>query len=138
MMKRVLAAVLCIFLLLCLWVPPASAAAVEGTCGESLTWTLDTDGTLTISGTGKMADFPAAAPWAAYREDITSVVLAEGVETIGQRAFADCAALTAVEMPGSLTSIGREAFFSCAVLTSLRIPKRVEKSATKRFTAAPR
>ena len=83
MMKRLLAAVLCISLLLCLWVPPASAAAVEGSCGESLTWTLDADGTLTISGTGKMADFPVAAPWAAYKTQILSLSVATSPASCG-------------------------------------------------------
>ena len=32
-------------------------AATSGTCGENLTWTLDSEGTLTISGTGKMEDY---------------------------------------------------------------------------------
>ena len=29
----------------------------SGKCGENLTWTLDDDGTLTISGTCKMDDY---------------------------------------------------------------------------------
>lgn len=77
MMKRVLAATLCISPLLCLWVPTVSAAEAAGACGESLTWILDSDGTLTISGTGEMTDFPAAAPWVAYKMQIRSLSVAE-------------------------------------------------------------
>ncbi len=135
MMKRVLAAVLCISLLLCLWVPPASAAAVEGTCGESLTWTLDTDGTLTISGTGKMADFPAAAPWAAYKMQILSLSVAEGVTTLGNAAFSGCSRLSDVALPGSLTAIGDEAFRACHALTQISVPNNVTRLGDRAFFA---
>lgn len=134
-MKRVLAAVLCIFLLLCLWVPPASAAAVEGSCGESLTWTLDTDGTLTISGTGKMADFPAAAPWAAYKTQILSLSVAEGVTTLGNAAFSGCSRLSDVALPGSLTAIGDEAFRACHALTQIAVPNNVTRLGDRAFFA---
>ena len=39
------------------------AAASSGTCGENLTWTLE-DGVLTISGSGKMADYSSSKPTA--------------------------------------------------------------------------
>ena len=43
---------------------PVARAAESGSCGENLTWSLE-DGTLTITGSGAMTDFPesAMAPW---------------------------------------------------------------------------
>lgn len=48
----------------------ATEEVASGTCGENLTWTLDTDGTLTISGEGEMTDwnYLSNAPWYIYRE----------------------------------------------------------------------
>ena len=41
--------------LLCLTATVSAAEIVEsGECGDNLTWTLDDEGTLTISGTGPM------------------------------------------------------------------------------------
>ena len=41
--------------------PKARAATASGTCGDNLTWALDNAGTLTISGTGPMADYDTDA-----------------------------------------------------------------------------
>lgn len=40
---------------------PAGAEAVTGACGEGIEWTYE-DGTLTVSGSGPMENFEAAAP----------------------------------------------------------------------------
>ncbi len=52
-------------LLLVGMVPMFSSAATivdYGTCGDNMTWTLDSDGTLTVSGMGVMNDyFPASS-----------------------------------------------------------------------------
>ena len=66
-------------------------AATSGTCGEALTWTLDEAGTLTISGTGDMTDWSDAAgtPWYAFHDSIETVVIENGVTSIGEYAFND-------------------------------------------------
>ncbi len=53
----------------------------SGTCGENVTWTLTKDGTLTISGTGAMKNYgyEGGQPWMAYANQITSVVVENGV-----------------------------------------------------------
>ena len=102
----------------------ASAATVaSGTCGDTLTWTLDDAGTLTISGTGEMYDY--GFTWYDYWEDIQKVVIKSGVTTIGECAFRDCYSVTDVTIPASVTSIGMEAFYWCESLTSVTIPKSV-------------
>ena len=97
----------------------------SGTCGadgDNLTWTLDAcDSTLIISGTGAMANYPANMPWKDYRTSITSVIISDGVTTIGAHAFNGCSHLTSLTVPSSLTSIGQNAFSGCWAMESLYI-----------------
>ena len=105
----------------------ASAADSDGTCGENLTWVLDKDGTLTISGTGDMEDYADAspAPWNAQKENIKTVVIGDGITGIGNSAFDGCTKLTAVTIPEGVTSIDDSVFYGCKSLTSVRIPASV-------------
>ena len=106
----------------------------SGNCGTTnheseVTWELaftSTTGILTISGTGAMKDYgaPDDQPWKDYRSSITSVVIEDGVTSIGDYAFEGCnnANLTSVTIPASVTSIGGSAFSSCSSLSSVTIP----------------
>ena len=113
-------------------IPMAVATEIaSGTCGaegDNLTWTLDSDGVLTISGTGDMAYYSASneAPWAEHRETITEIVLPEGMTSIGDYAFADCSKVKEVIIPDSVISIYGGAFANCTELAYLRIPKSVK------------
>ena len=98
----------------------------SGSCGENVTWTLTADGTLTISGTGTMTDYAnSGSPWYSCRGAIKSVVIQQGVTSIGDLAFWDCSGLTSVTIPDGVTSIGGDAFSGCAALTSVTIPGSV-------------
>ena len=98
----------------------------RNTCGDNLTWELDSDGTLTISGTGKMWDYNwDQSPWYNTRDKILSVVITAGVTRVGRYAFHECNKLTNVTMPDSVTSIGDYAFSGCSSLTSVTIPDSV-------------
>ena len=103
----------------------AYAAIVDGTCGDNLTWTLNTkDSTLTISGTGEMTtSYPA--PWYDYRSYIKYVTLPDGLTNIGGEAFRECSGLTSITIPNSVTSIGDYVFYYCRSLTSITIPNSV-------------
>lgn len=105
-------------------------AASSGNCGDSgsnVTWSLDDNGTLTISGSGKIEDYRSDIdqPWYSNRSDITSVVIEPGVTSIGSLAFYKCSNLTSITIPSGLTSIGEMAFFNCSALTSVTIPNGV-------------
>ncbi len=102
-------------------------AATSGTCGANLTWTLDDEGTLTISGTGAMTNYSSSsnAPWYSVSTSVKSVVIDSGVTSIGNRAFYYCDSLTSVTIPNSVTSIGSYAFYNCNRLTSITIPDSV-------------
>ena len=99
-------------------------AQTSGTCGANLTWTLS-NGTLTISGTGDMTNYPYfnSSPW--YSCSIKSVDIKNGVTSIGDYAFFYCSSLTSVTIPNSVTSIGSDAFSRCTGLTSVTIPNSV-------------
>ncbi len=114
---------LALVLLLAL-LPGGVLAANSGTCGASLTWTLDSAGKLTISGTGAMNDFNGSEyPW--EQDQIVKVVIGNGVTNIGRYAFYNCSNLTSVTIPASVTEIGDLAFYGCAKLTSVTIPAGV-------------
>ena len=108
----------------------AASAASSGNCGDSgsnVTWSLDDNGTLTISGSGKIEDYRSDIdqPWYSNRSDITSVVIEPGVTSIGSQAFYECSNLTSITIPSGLTSIGEQAFGNCTGLTSITIPSSV-------------
>ncbi len=113
---------LSILALLCLTVTSAWADD-SGTCGTSLTWSyVESTHTLTISGTGAMADFGyMETPWYGYRTDITNIVIEDGVTTIGEYAFIECENLTTVTIPNNVTSIGYMAFLGCYSLKTVTI-----------------
>ena len=104
-----------------------ASAESSGNCGDSgsnVTWSLDDNGTLTISGSGKIEDYRSDIdqPWYSNRSDITSVVIEPGVTSIGSQAFYECSNLTSITIPSGLTSIGEQAFGNCTGLTSITIP----------------
>ena len=132
MKKRIFSFVLAVLMIASLL--PATALAVDivdsGTCGakgSNLTWTLDSEGVLTISGSGGMHDYdgPSSPPWYRSRSMVKSAVIADGVTSIGEWAFFGCGSLTSVTIPNSVTSIGRYAFYYCTSLTSVTIPDSV-------------
>ena len=122
-MKKILSLILCTALLLscCPVIPLQASAATSGTCGDNLTWVLDDEGTLTISGTGPMTDLESysGAPWYGNRESIKNVIIESGVTTIGKCAFFYCERLTSVTIGDSVSAIGSGAFDYCTDLTGI-------------------
>lgn len=119
-MKRWL--VMSLICVLCLMVVitafPVSAAEVSGTYGDNINWVLE-DGVLTLSGIGEMTQLLAVTPWKDYSNEITKVVIEEGVTSVAKRAFRSCTALTTVTFPESLTALGEEAFAYCRALKTI-------------------
>ena len=134
MKKKLLGILFVLGLLLALPSMVSFAETKSGTCGATgneanVTWVLDDNGTLTISGTGNMKDYDSVsyifAPWYDARINIQTVVIGSGVTRIGNWAFYQCANLKSVTIPNSVTSIGSYAFRSCTSLTSATIPNSV-------------
>ena len=121
--KTKIAAVLLLIMLGIVLFPGKKLNAAEeksGTCGDNVTWTLDDEGTLTISGSGAMSDT------AFYqRTDIKKVVIESGVTSIGRSAFFSCTSLTSITIPDSVTSFGKDAFRNCTSLTKISLPNSV-------------
>jgi len=101
----------------------------SGECGNDLTWVLDSDGVLTISGTGEMYDFENygenPAPWCDYRYYITEIIMEEGVTYIGENAFENCDNAQSISIPNTVTRIGNWAISWCPSLSELYIPASV-------------
>ena len=127
MKKRILSVVLVLSMMVS-FMPIIASAATSGTCGDNLTWTLD-NGTLTISGTGKMKDYDREdyrpASWYSNRKSIKNIVIEKGVTNISTYAFDGCSNLTNITISNSVTSIGGFAFGGCSSLTSITIPNSV-------------
>ncbi len=103
-----------------------SEVVASGTCGENLTWTLDKNGDLTISGAGAMYDYSYgnSAPWRSqgYESKVKRAIINEGVTNIGDCVFDECSRLTYISIPSSVISIGEHAFYHCSSLTSISLP----------------
>ena len=99
----------------------------SGTYGNNLTWTLDRDGTLTISGIGPMESYQIYEdrPWNDKQDLVTSVVIQSGVTTIGENAFVNFSNMSNISIPDSILSIGKYAFSCCTSLTVITVPRSV-------------
>ncbi len=147
-MKRTRSHIFCLLLcltLLAVLLPGVFSLSTEaaeivnsGTCGENLTWTLDDEGTLIISGTGEMKDYEDddcnifPRPWGT---DIKKAVIQEGVTSIGASAFYKCSKLTSVTLPDSLTKINFNAFLRCSKLTDITLPDSLTSIGYSAFSA---
>ena len=93
-----------------------------------MSWYFDeTTGTLTITGTGPMANYISSqpSPWYGYRGGIKLVTLDNRITSIGHMAFDGCTSLTSITIPDGVTSIGAMAFRGCSSLTNITIPNGV-------------
>ena len=93
------------------------AATVEasgkfGASGSNLTWSLDSDGVLTVSGSGAMEDFAnvSKVPWYSKITKVKTVVIESGVTNIGKDAFYGVSSLVNATISDTVTSIGNRAF----------------------------
>jgi len=103
-----------------LLVVSVSAETISGTCGDSATWSFDPEtGVLTIGGTGVLDTQVNSAnyvevPWKAYADDITSIVVCEGITEIQRYTFQSLKNVGTVQLPASLTYIYGDSVFGSA------------------------
>ena len=158
MKKRILSILLAVLMLLSVlplgMVDTAYAAETSGVaaqsyyvaggqCGDDLTWTLDSSGTLTISGTGPMYNYSLwDNPWCdiALRSSgistrVVNAVVSSGVTALGERALADCGSMVSVSLPETLLTVGESCFMSSDALRSITIPNSVRSIGLGAFTA---
>ena len=122
-----------IYILILQLLPLVAHADKNGSCGKygsnvSYTFFEETK-TLVISGEGEMKNYTnlggPLAPWFNYANKITSVVIEQGVTSIGNCSFWQCNKITSVSISSSVTSIGKSAFLNCNELTYITIPNSV-------------
>lgn len=107
----------------------------SGICGDNLTWILNGDGKLTISGTGEMYSFEDEEPeWYESKSNIKEVIFNDGVTSVGDYAFSNCTSLTSVSMPNGLKKIGIAAFMNCNNIKILNIPNTVTTISKSAFS----
>jgi hypothetical protein len=111
-----------------------------GSAGENVRYTFNhLNGTLKISGNGAMwdYDFPpsdANRPWHTYRSSIKTVIIENGVTSIGNWVFSDCSSLELIIIPDSVTNVGNWAFSGCSSLESIIIPDSVTNIGHQAFS----
>ncbi len=98
----------------------------NGAWGD-LEWEIYSDGTLLISGEGKMDDLSwyEDVAWAVHRDEITRVIVKEGVTSISAYAFSQHEKVTSVKLPSSVKTLGLNSFRACTSIKELSIPKGV-------------
>lgn len=95
------------------------AYAVDYSCGNNATWSLDTNsGDLIISGTGRVD----TRPWKDYANYIKYVTIEEGITQLCDSCFYDCKELKTVSLPFSLKLVGSSMFYNCSKLESIDFP----------------
>ncbi len=106
---------------------------LKGSCGENASFRLDKNGVLTVSGTGPMDDYSlnyavtenntvklvCSHPWVEHVDEIKSVVIEDGITSVGSYAFYECSRLSTVSVPDSVAGYGESSFKNCGQLTSI-------------------
>ena len=116
-MKRKITILTIVFLSSVLMCANAFAVAT-GRCGDSITWTLDDSGNLTLSGSGEMWNYGYdSSPFKDY--EIRKATIEDGITSIGKYAFYGCSGLTELTLSNSLTSIEDSAFSDCSGLANI-------------------
>ena len=108
-------------------------AAATGRCGDSITWTLDDSGNLTLSGSGEMWNNGYGdSPFKDY--EIRKATVKYGITSIGESAFLGCRGMTELTLPNTLECIEWGAFRGCSGLTELTLPNSVESIGESAFS----
>ena len=101
----------------------------SGNCGNNITWTIDDNGLMFISGSGDMPyrfTEPYDYPWHPYAESVKRLIVDEGITGISNSAFRDFVNLTQARIADSVGSIGRNAFYGCTSLKTVVLPESID------------
>lgn len=132
-------------------VPSSSSASTiaenniiaSGNCGDNITWTIDNEGELHLSGSGPMYDYyfliiPSsyhdvfiAPDWVGF-DFLKTLVIDEGITTVGREAFETLSNLSSISLPNTLESIGDYAFEGCPI-EEIVIPESVKSVGKEAF-----
>lgn len=143
MMKKITSLIIVLAMLVttlfCFDVTSAFAAnPTSGTCGTNVKWNLNTTtGVLTLTGSGATKDYgetalKGIAPWSDSRNLIKSIVVGEGITSLGRLIFNKCTAAESVSLPSTLTKMSDTTvprygtFRECTSLKSITMPANLE------------
>ena len=151
-MKRFVSIIIAIAMLSSLFSVSAASSSVHSGKFEGnpdISWKLDKNGTLTVTGNG---DMPYECPWFEwksfdYRDKVKKLVVGEGItfilcfcgmenlktvslpstlKTIGSQCFMNDTALESITIPDSVTAITDAAFSGCTALKTIKLPANLE------------
>lgn len=115
----------------------ASTGGESGAAGKKIKWSWsNTDGILNITGTGAMYDYDTVDSiplWQNYSNEISKIVISDGVTKIGAWAFRGLDNVTSVSIPNSVTTIKTGAFSKCSSIKSVKLPKSLSSFAVYSF-----
>ena len=109
----------------------SETSVVSGNCGENITWSLNSNGLLTISGEGAMSGIECA--WANYKDQVKEVKFVGNITSISANAFESNTNIQTIILPDTLTSIGRRSFAECTNLKNITFPKGLITVGTSAF-----
>ena len=137
-MKRCFGFLLCLLIIVLCAVAAADIVS-SGKCGKKVSWTLDDQGVLTISGTGKMyfwdGEYEEGFGW--DRSQVRKVVIREGVTVVGSAAFENCPHLESISIPASVTKFGKSGnvhysvTYGCSSLKAFNVASGNKKYCSK-------
>ena len=128
-------------LLLMMLTTVSSWAQTSGNCGTSghesdVTWSYNsTNNTLTISGTGAMADYASYSdqPWYNNVSNIKNVIVGDGITHLGNRAFEFLNRVENITIGKDVETIGNYVCKNCSLRVSITIPPSVTEIGTEAF-----
>ena len=106
--------------------PIVASADASGSCGDNITYEYVSEtNTVTLTGSGPMTDYTSAtkSPFYSLRNELTTVVIGEGITTVGAYAFANQSKLTSITLPSTLVSLNKCAFNQCRAVASCNFPE---------------
>ena len=118
----------------------------QGECGQNAKWSLTSENTLIISGEGRMKDYEIRSsyyndgrepfmnvinddylvPWRDYSNDITKIIIEDGITYIGSFTFSNFQSLESVILPHSLSEIGICSFAVCPNFNDIKFNPKVK------------
>lgn len=109
------------------YVMASSDIVASGDCNESVHWSLDYDGMLTVYGNGSIDDYSSVenVPWYSYRKLIKSISVEDGIVYIGSHAFQEEPNLVSVSMADSVTGMGNQVFWDSEKLKSVLLSDNI-------------
>lgn len=118
------------------WVDLSQMVAF-GTCGDNISWTLDGNYVLTLTGTGATINCSSvsAIPWYDYRANVAQIVVEEGITALGSNIFNGCTNATTISLPSTLDRFEHQSCYNCASLTAISIPESVTSISISAFSS---